>query len=51
MLRYNDNPEAPKATIGEDGWLHTGDLGSMDERGYVKITGRLKEIIIRGAEN
>ena len=51
MLRYNDNPEATKATIGEDGWLHTGDLGSMDERGYVKITGRLKEMIIRGGEN
>jgi fatty-acyl-CoA synthase len=51
MLRYNDNPEATKATIDEDGWLHTGDLGSMDERGYVKITGRLKEMIIRGGEN
>lgn len=51
MLHYNDNPEATKATIDEDGWLHTGDLGSMDERGYVKITGRLKEMIIRGGEN
>ena len=51
MLHYNDNPEATKATIDENGWLHTGDLGSMDERGYVKITGRLKEMIIRGGEN
>jgi len=51
MLRYNDNPEATKTTIDENGWLHTGDLGSMDERGYVKITGRLKEMIIRGGEN
>ena len=51
MLRYNENPEATKATIDESGWLHTGDLGSMDKRGYVKITGRLKEMIIRGGEN
>ena len=51
MLYYNDNPEATKDTIDENGWLHTGDLGTMDERGYVKITGRLKEMIIRGGEN
>jgi len=51
MLRYNENPEATKATIDASGWLHTGDLGSMDKRGYVKITGRLKEMIIRGGEN
>jgi fatty-acyl-CoA synthase len=51
MREYNDNPEATAATIDETGWLHTGDLGSMDERGYVRITGRLKEVIIRGGEN
>ena len=51
MLGYNDNPEATAAAIGPDGWLHTGDLGTMDKRGYVKITGRVKEMIIRGGEN
>lgn len=38
-------------TIDDDGWLHTGDLASMDERGYCTIAGRLKEMIIRGGEN
>lgn len=51
MLEYNDNPDATAATIGADGWLHTGDLGTMDARGYLKITGRVKEMIIRGGEN
>lgn len=51
MLGYNDNPEATAATIDSEGWLHTGDLGRMDPRGYVKITGRVKEMIIRGGEN
>ena len=51
MTGYNDNPQATAETIDEDGWLHTGDLGSMDSRGYVKITGRVKEMIIRGGEN
>jgi long-chain acyl-CoA synthetase len=51
MLEYNDNPEATKATIDDDGWLHTGDLGTMDARGYVAVTGRVKEMIIRGGEN
>ena len=51
MLGYNDNPEATAATIDSEKWLHTGDLGRMDERGYVKITGRVKEMIIRGGEN
>lgn len=51
MAGYNDNPEATAETIDADGWLHTGDLGTMDARGYVKITGRVKEMIIRGAEN
>ena len=51
MTGYNDNPEATAAAIDEDGWLHTGDLGRMDARGYVTITGRVKEMIIRGGEN
>lgn len=51
MAGYNDNPEATAATIDADGWLHSGDLGTMDARGYVKITGRVKEMIIRGGEN
>ncbi len=51
MHGYNDNPEATAAAIDKDGWLHTGDLGTMDSRGYLKITGRVKEMIIRGGEN
>ena len=51
MTGYNDNPEATAAAIDNDGWLHTGDLGRMDSRGYLKITGRVKEMIIRGGEN
>jgi acyl-CoA synthetase (AMP-forming)/AMP-acid ligase II len=42
---YRDNPEATAATIDADGWLHTGDLGAIDEDGYVTLTGRLKELI------
>lgn len=51
MTGYNDNPDATKAAIDLEGWLHTGDLGRMDTRGYVAITGRVKEMIIRGGEN
>jgi fatty-acyl-CoA synthase len=51
MHGYNDNPEATAKAIDEESWLHTGDLGTMDERGYLKITGRVKEMIIRGGEN
>jgi fatty-acyl-CoA synthase len=51
MIGYNDNPEATAKTIDADGWLHTGDLGTMDARGYVRVTGRVKEMIIRGGEN
>lgn len=51
MIGYNDNPDATAGAIDGDGWLHTGDLGTMDARGYVKITGRVKEMIIRGGEN
>jgi fatty-acyl-CoA synthase len=51
MHAYNDNPEATQKTIDAEGWLHSGDLGCMDERGFLKITGRVKEMIIRGGEN
>ncbi len=51
MIGYHANPEATKQTIDQDGWLHTGDLGAMDGRGYLRITGRVKEMIIRGGEN
>jgi len=51
MIGYNRNPDATAQTIDSDGWLHTGDLGTMDKRGYIKITGRVKDMIIRGGEN
>jgi fatty-acyl-CoA synthase len=51
MIEYNDNPKATAETIDNEGWLHTGDLGAMDTRGYVRVTGRVKEMIIRGGEN
>ncbi len=51
MLGYNDDPKATAAAIDAAGWLHTGDLGTMDARGYLRITGRVKEMIIRGGEN
>ncbi len=51
MQGYYRNPEATTKAIDKEGWLHSGDLGSMDENGYVSITGRLKNMIIRGGEN
>ena len=48
MRGYLNAPEATAAAIDADGWLHTGDLGSMDERGYLRIAGRLKKMIVRG---
>ena len=51
MLGYNDDPEATAKAIDANGWLCTGDLGTMDARGYVRISGRVKEMIIRGGEN
>ncbi len=51
MKGYYKMPEATAQAIDEDGWLHTGDLATMDEYGYFKITGRIKDMIIRGGEN
>ena len=51
MLGYFDMPERTAETIDGDGWLHTGDLGIFDSRGYLTVTGRLKDMIIRGGEN
>ena len=51
MKGYYNNPEATAKCIDADGWLHSGDLGVMDEYGYVTITGRIKDMIIRGGEN
>lgn len=51
MKGYYNNPEATADAIDEDQWLHTGDLGTMDEEGFVRVTGRLKDMIIRGGEN
>jgi fatty-acyl-CoA synthase len=51
MKGYYDNPQATRAAIDEDGWLRTGDQAIVDSDGYVRITGRIKDIIIRGGEN
>ena len=51
MKGYYNNPDATSAAIDAEGWLHTGDEASIDADGYVRITGRIKDIIIRGGEN
>ncbi len=51
MLGYWRNDEATRAAIDPGGWMHTGDLATMDDEGYVKIVGRIKDMIIRGGEN
>jgi fatty-acyl-CoA synthase len=51
MVGYYNNPKATESAIDADGWLHSGDLGVMDDEGYLSITGRLKDMIIRGGEN
>jgi fatty-acyl-CoA synthase len=51
MKGYYNNPDATRAAIDADGWLHTGDEASIDADGFVSITGRIKDLIIRGGEN
>ncbi len=51
MKCYYNNPSATHATLDKDHWNHTGDLGTLDEEGYFKIVGRLKDMVIRGGEN
>ncbi len=51
MKEYYKAPDITAQTLEPDGWLHTGDLGYMDEEGFVFVTGRLKELIIKGGEN
>lgn len=51
MKGYYNMPDATKQAIDSEGWLHTGDIATVNENGYYKITGRLKDMIIRGGEN
>ena len=51
MIGYWEDSEKTAEAIDEDGWMHSGDLATMDEAGYVNIVGRIKDLIIRGGEN
>ena len=51
MLKYWNNEEKTREAIDEAGWMHTGDLATMDEDGYIQIVGRIKDMVIRGGEN
>jgi long-subunit acyl-CoA synthetase (AMP-forming) len=51
MIGYWDDEQQTRETLDRAGWLRTGDLGIIDEEGYAHITGRLKDMIIRGGEN
>ncbi len=51
MAGYYHMPEKTAEAIDSEGWLHTGDLATMDAQGYVNIVGRLKDMVIRGGEN
>jgi fatty-acyl-CoA synthase len=51
MMGYYKMPEKTAETIDGDGWLHSGDLATMNAQGYINIVGRLKDMVIRGGEN
>jgi fatty-acyl-CoA synthase len=51
MLGYWDDERATREAIDADGWMHTGDVATMDDEGYVAIVGRIKDMLIRGGEN
>lgn len=51
MQGYYNDKNATESVIDKDGWLHSGDIGVLDERGYLRITGRIKDMIVRGGEN
>jgi fatty-acyl-CoA synthase len=51
MLGYWNDPEKTAETIDDESWMHTGDLGVMDADGYLNITGRIKDVVLRGGEN
>jgi fatty-acyl-CoA synthase len=51
MLGYWGDEEKTREAIDADGWMHTGDLATMDEEGFVNIVGRIKDMVIRGGEN
>lgn len=51
MLGYWNDPQRTRDAIDQDGWMHTGDLATLDDKGYCRIVGRLKDMLIRGGEN
>ena len=51
MIGFHDMPAETAIAIDTDGWLHMGDIGAMDSRGFLKVTGRVKDMIIRGGLN
>ncbi|KAA1170570.1 AMP-binding protein [Marinobacter salinexigens] len=51
MLKYWNNEEKTREAIDDAGWMHTGDLATMDDEGYIQIVGRIKDMVIRGGEN